>query len=75
MNTPALQAKAAATPEGSGVEFGRSADDLPVARVGDLVFAMVPGRDGQYFLASAYVTAALRAQTRRLLLASWRRCG
>ncbi|MBX4892901.1 MULTISPECIES: DUF7007 domain-containing protein [Rhizobium] len=54
MNTPALQAKAASIPEGSGVAFGRSADDMPVARVGDFVFAMVPGRDGQHFLASAW---------------------
>ncbi|MBO0134292.1 hypothetical protein JZX89_26500 [Agrobacterium sp. Rnr] len=41
-------------PDCSGVEFGRSADGMPVARVGDLVFAMVPARDGQYFLASAW---------------------
>ncbi|MBY5700424.1 DUF7007 domain-containing protein [Rhizobium leguminosarum] len=54
MNTPALQAAEAATPDGSGAEFGRSADDLPVARVGDLVFAMVSGRNGQHFLASAW---------------------
>jgi hypothetical protein len=27
---------------------------MPVARVGDLVFAMVPGRDSQHFLASAW---------------------
>jgi hypothetical protein len=36
------------------VEFGRSADGLSVGRIGDLVFAMVPARDGQYFLASAW---------------------
>lgn len=41
-------------PDTSGVEFGRSADGLLVARVGDLVFAMVSERDGQYFLASAW---------------------
>ncbi|NEJ81539.1 hypothetical protein GR268_33315 [Rhizobium leguminosarum] len=57
MNTPALQAPEAATPEGPGVDFGRSADDLPVARVGDLVFAMVSGRDGQHFLVSAWRVA------------------
>ncbi|MHC2303466.1 DUF7007 domain-containing protein [Rhizobium mongolense] len=54
MTTPALQAVEGTTLEVSGVEFGRSADDLSVARVGDLVFAMVPARDGQYFLASAW---------------------
>ncbi|KQV41283.1 hypothetical protein [Rhizobium sp. Root1204] len=54
MNPPALQAPEAATPEGSGMEFGRSADDLPVARIGDLVFAMVPARNGRHFLASAW---------------------
>ncbi len=42
------------TPDPSGVEFGRSADGLSVARIGDLVFAMVPARDGQYLLASAW---------------------
>ncbi|MBB5577068.1 DUF7007 domain-containing protein [Rhizobium paranaense] len=40
--------------DSSGVEFGRSADGMPVARVSDLVFAMVPARDGQSFLASAW---------------------
>jgi hypothetical protein len=42
------------TPDSSGVEFGRSADGMLVARVGDLVFAMVLARDGQYFLACAW---------------------
>ncbi|AUX79313.1 DUF7007 domain-containing protein [Sinorhizobium fredii] len=42
------------TPDGSAVEFGRSADGMPLARVGDLVFAMVSARDGQHFLASAW---------------------
>ena len=40
-------------PDIPGVSFGRSADGLPVARVGDLAFAMVPGRTG-HFLASAW---------------------
>ncbi|MHC2219600.1 hypothetical protein ACVIGV_005050 [Rhizobium leguminosarum] len=65
MNTPALQAKAASTPEGSGVEFGRSADDMPVARVGDLVFATVPGRDGQHFLASAWRVSRPSSELKR----------
>lgn len=42
------------TPDSSGVEFGRSADGLTVARIGDLVFALVTGRDRQYFLSSAW---------------------
>ncbi|MFK4260095.1 DUF7007 domain-containing protein [Agrobacterium tumefaciens] len=45
---------APSTPDTSGVESGTSADGMPVARVGDFVFAMVPARDGQYFLASAW---------------------
>jgi len=40
-------------PEIPGVTFGRSSDGLHVARVGDLAFAMVPGRNG-HFLASAW---------------------
>jgi len=54
MNGLTLQTLEPSTPEYSGVEFGKSADGLRVARVGDLVFAMAPGRDGQYFLASAW---------------------
>ncbi|MGO6884388.1 hypothetical protein ACC702_37215 [Rhizobium ruizarguesonis] len=54
MITPALQAAEASTPDLPGLEFGRGADDLPVARVGGLVFAMVPGRGSGYFLASAW---------------------
>lgn len=39
---------APANPE---VEFGRSADGFPVARVGDSAFAMLSARDGRHFLA------------------------
>ncbi|AUX79126.1 DUF7007 domain-containing protein [Sinorhizobium fredii] len=42
------------TAENIGVEFGRAADGMTVARIGDLVFAMVPASDGRYFLASAW---------------------
>jgi hypothetical protein len=35
------------------LEFGRSADGFPVARVGDLAFAMLPGQNSP-FLASAW---------------------
>lgn len=56
---------APSTPDSSGVEFGRSADGLTVARIGDLVFAMVPARNGQFFLASAWrVTRPLANLTR-----------
>jgi len=36
------------------VEFGRSADGLLVARVGDTAFAMVPARQGRHFLATGW---------------------
>ena len=35
-------------------EFGISAENFPVARVGDTVYAMVPGRGNAFFLASAW---------------------
>ena len=47
------------------VEFGRSADGLLVARVGDTAFAMVPTRQGRHFLATG-----LRLS---LSLETWRR--
>ena len=51
--TNEMSAPNASTPEDSGVKYGRSDDGLLVARIGDLVFAMVPGREG-FFLASAW---------------------
>lgn len=36
------------------IEFGHSADDLLVARVGDTAFAMVPARQGRHFLATGW---------------------
>lgn len=42
------------TSEFPGVEFGRSADGFPVARVGDNAFAMLSGYDGSHFLASGW---------------------
>jgi hypothetical protein len=44
---------AASTPDLSGVEFATSADGLPVARIGDLVLAMITSPSGFAFLASA----------------------
>ena len=38
---------------GAGVEFGQSAEGFPVARIGDIVVAMVPLADGSAYLASA----------------------
>lgn len=35
-------------------EFGVSADGFPVARIGDTVLALLPARDGGFFLASAW---------------------
>ena len=42
------------TPSFLGVSFGCSADGLLVALVGDTAFAMVPGREGKFFLASGW---------------------
>ncbi|ULJ82745.1 hypothetical protein MF410_34530 (plasmid) [Rhizobium sp. C104] len=53
------------TPEDLGVEFARATDGMAVARIGDLVFAMVPARDGGYLLASAWrVSRPLATLTR-----------
>ncbi|CAN7702391.1 hypothetical protein N7E70_030745 (plasmid) [Aminobacter sp. NyZ550] len=43
-----------ATPDTSGVSFGRSADGMLVALVGDHGFAMAPARDGRHYLASGW---------------------
>jgi hypothetical protein len=43
----------ATTPDFSGVEFATSADGLPVARIGDLVLAMITSPSGFVFLARA----------------------
>jgi hypothetical protein len=43
----------ASTPDLSGVEFATSADGMPVARISDLVLAMVTSPNGFAFLASA----------------------
>ncbi len=52
--TAVLHSKIAApTPDVSGVEFATSADGLPVARIDDLVLAMVTSPSGFAFLASA----------------------
>lgn len=65
MNNFLSQPSELSTPELSGVEFGRSADGMPVARIGDLVFSMVPGRDGQSFLASGWRVSKPLADLKR----------
>ncbi|MAZ85051.1 DUF7007 domain-containing protein [Pannonibacter phragmitetus] len=42
------------TPDQSEARFGISAEEFPVARVDDTVFAMLPGHSGQYFLATCW---------------------
>ncbi|KRA65178.1 hypothetical protein [Rhizobium sp. Root651] len=52
--TTAFQSNiAASTPDLSGVEFATSADGMPVARIDDLVLAMVCSPSGFAYLASA----------------------
>lgn len=41
-------------PKPAGVTFARTAEGLLVAKVGDNAFAMLPGSDGRFFLASAW---------------------
>lgn len=53
------------TPGFPGVEFGRSADNMRVALVGDHAFAMAPGRDGKHFLASGWRIGRPLEQWRR----------
>ncbi len=64
--TAALQSNMAApTPDLSGVEFATSADGMPVARIDDLVLAMVTSPSGFAFLASAvFVRGPLAGLTR-----------
>ena len=59
-----------ADPEAPEVEFGRSTERFPVARVGDSAFAMLPTHDGRHYLATGWKIARP--------LATWRRsdfCG
>ena len=47
------------------VEFGRSIEGFPVARVGDSAFAMLPARDGRHYLATGWRIARALAEWRR----------
>lgn len=51
---PSPNANRAITPGSPGVSFGRSADGMLVALVGDNAYAMAPTRDGRYLLASGW---------------------
>ncbi|HEX5935078.1 MAG TPA: hypothetical protein VFY63_13015 [Pseudorhizobium sp.] len=64
--TAALRSNISApTPDISGVEFATSADGMPVARIDDLVLAMVTSSSGFAFLASAiFVRRPLAELTR-----------
>lgn len=52
--TLASPVKTATTPGFPGVLFGRTADGILAASVGDTAFAMVPTRDGRHFLATGW---------------------
>lgn len=43
-----------ATPEHPGASFGRSADGMQVALVGEHAYAMAPGPDGRHYLVSGW---------------------
>lgn len=65
MSTSINPDNSASTPDTSGVEFSRTADDLAVARIDDLVLAMVPTSDGFAYMASGFaVTRPLEQLTR-----------
>lgn len=49
----------------SQAEFGRSAEGLLVARVGDAAFAMMPTRNGRFYLATGWQADRPMAQWRR----------
>lgn len=46
-------------------EFGRSADGLIVARIGDAAYAMIPKREGGYFLGSGWLLSRPFADWKR----------
>lgn len=53
------------TPGSPGVSFGRSADGMLVALVGDNAYAMAPARDGRHYLVSGWrIARPMSAWTR-----------
>lgn len=65
MSAITSQPKIEETPGFPGISFGRSADSLLVALVGDTAFAMALGRDGKHFLASGWRISRSIEQWRR----------
>ena len=54
MSTTHVPEDTRSAPEILGVEFGRTSDGFPVARLGDLLLAMLPRGSGGWYLASAW---------------------
>ncbi|MBD3847388.1 MULTISPECIES: hypothetical protein [Bosea] len=54
MSAPPSENAAAGTEAFPPVEFGRSSEGFPVARVGDNAFAMLPGPNQRHYLASGW---------------------
>lgn len=54
MSTVHIPEDTCSAPETLGVEFGRTSDGFPVARLGDLLLAMLPRGCGGWYLASAW---------------------
>lgn len=65
MSATDLPDDSASTLEDTGVEFGSSSEGFPVARVGDLLLAMLPRAAGGGFLASAWRLAQPLSMLRR----------
>ncbi|CAK7262224.1 MULTISPECIES: DUF7007 domain-containing protein [unclassified Shinella] len=65
MNATDLPDDAASTLEDTGVELGTSSEGFPVARLGDLLLAMLPHPAGGGFLASAWRLAQPLSMLRR----------
>ncbi|WP_312418478.1 DUF7007 domain-containing protein [Shinella sp.] len=54
MSTTHVPENTRSAPEILGVEFGRTVEGFPVARLGDLLLAMLPRGSGGWYLASAW---------------------
>lgn len=54
MSTTHVPEDTRSAPEILGLEFGRTSDGFPVARLGDLLLAMLPRVSGGWYLASAW---------------------
>lgn len=54
MSTTHIPEDTRSAPEILGVEFGWTSDGFPVARLGDLLLAMLPRGSGSWYLASAW---------------------